>query len=453
MASLSARGETAIVLLPPGDKHSRHNPRTRMRRKQLQKGISLMLRHWHKAAWALLATPLCAFGFEAVDVLTPASNGVYPAYPSDVGAAPYAIWAQGGLMYDSNILRTTTGHNNEWVSRLGLGGRWDQRVVGRQALHLEGRVDGYVYDKFSALDNVAYAGLGEWRYEVGNDLAGAFSIGRRRYQANLAEIQRAVYDPITETHFSANGRYALGPTIGIRGAADYLEYSRPTHAFANLKTLTGLAAVEYRSALGNTLGVELQQAHGDAPVDQVIDPLRLFVNNDFHQRDVGVVGGFNVLPTMRVGGRVGRTERTYSVLPGRNFNGPTWAVLAQWFPTAKTLLAFDTAKTISSVIDIGASHVVVKGWGFGPGWAPTAKLNFQARFFRQHQVFEGDPSAQLRITRQREEIVRGYRLGAYWDYDRRISYQFSVEHGERESNTLGRNYRFNAGIAQVRWAF
>lgn len=452
MASLCTGGETAIVLLPPGDTISRHKPRTRMRRKQLQKGIPLMLRHWHKAAWALLATPLCAFGFEAVDVLTPASSGLYPAYPNEP-VPPYTIWAQGGLMYDSNILRRTTGDNGEFVSRLGVGGRWDQRVVGRQTLHLDGRIDGYIYDKFSELDNVSYAALGEWRYEVGNDLAGAFGISRRRYQANLAEIQRALYDPITETTVSANGRYALGPTVGIRGAANYVDYSRPAHAVADLKTVAGTVGVDYISALGNTLGVELTEAHGDAPVNQAVDPLGIFVNNDFHQRDVGVVGGFNVLPSLRVGGRVGRTERTYSQIPGRNFSGPTWALLAQWFPTTKTVLAFESAKTVSSVIDIGASHIVAKGWAVGPGWAPTAKLNFQARFYRQHQLFEGDPGAELGVGPERQEIIRGYRLGAYWDYDRRISYQFSVEHGERESNILGRNYRFNAGIAQVRWAF
>ena len=423
-----------------------------MPRKQLQKGLSLMLRHWHKAAWALLATPLCAFGFDAVDILTPASSGLYPAYPNEP-VPPYTLWAQGGVMYDSNILRRTTGDNNEWVSRLGVGGRWDQRVVGRQTLHLDGRVDGYIYDKFSALDNVSYAAAGEWRYEVGNDLAGAFGISRRRYQANLAEIQRAFYDPITETHVSATGRYALGPTVGIRGAANYLDYSRPALAVADLKTIAGTVGVDYISALGNTVGVELTEAHGDAPVNQAVDPLGIFVNNDFHQRDVGVVGGFNVLPTLRVGGRVGRTERTYSQLPGRNFSGPTWSLLAQWFPTTKTVLAFESAQTVSSVIDVGASHILSKGWAVGPGWAATAKLNFQARFYRQHQIFEGDPTADLGLTPVRQEIVRGYRLGAYWDYDRRISYQFSVEHGDRESNIIGRNYRFNAGIAQVRWAF
>src|SRR5213082_2110781 len=165
-----------------------------------------------RAAWLLLATPICAFAFEAVDVLTPADSGVYPAYPSEP-LPPYNLWGQFGMMYDSNILRRTTGDNHELVTRLGVGGRYDQLVVGRQALHLEGRVDGYIYDKFSELDNVAYAAAGEWRYAVGNDFAGTFDLSRRRFQANLAEIQAAIYDPITETTVGGTARYAIGPSL------------------------------------------------------------------------------------------------------------------------------------------------------------------------------------------------------------------------------------------------
>ena len=411
-----------------------------------------MSRHWHKAAWVLLAVPACALGFEAVDVLQPASSGIYPAYPSEP-FPPYTVWAQAGLMYDSNILRRTAGDNHELVSRLGVGGRYDQLVVGRQALHLEGRVDGYIYDKFSELDNVAYAAAGEWRYAVGNDFAGTFDLSRRRFQANLAEIQAAIYDPITETTVGGTARYRIGPSLGLRGGLHYIDYNRPSRAAADTKTVTGTAALEYVSSLGNTLGVEVTEAKGNAPVNQVIDPLGLFVNNDFRQYDVGVVGAFGVTPNLRVAGRVGRTQRHYTEIPGRDFNGPTWSVAAQWLPTAKTMIAFETAQTVSSIIDIGASHVVAKGWAVGPGWAATAKLNFQARFVKQHQVFEGDPTAALGVAPERQEIIRGYRFGAYWEYDRRWHYQLSFEHGDRESNILGRNYRFNAGIAQVRFVF
>jgi len=255
-----------------------------------------------RAAWLLLATPICAFAFEAVDVLTPADSGVYPAYPSEP-LPPYNLWGQFGMMYDSNILRRTTGDNHELLTRLGIGGRWDQRIVGRQGLHAEGRVDSYVYNQFGELDNIAYGGLAEWRYEVGNDLSGAIGVSRRKFQANLSEIQRPIYDPITETQFSANGRYVLGPHIGLHAGAAFIDYNRPSRAFSNTKTTIATGGIDYVTSLGNALGVEVAQAHGNAPVNQLVDPLGLFVNNDYTQRDVAVTGNIGISPTMRVAGR------------------------------------------------------------------------------------------------------------------------------------------------------
>jgi hypothetical protein len=412
-----------------------------------------LTRHWQKAAWALLAAPVCAFGFDAVDVLTPASSGLYPAYPPDP-APPYSVWAQAGLMYDSNLLRLPSGSNDDLVTRAGLGGRIDQRIVGRQTLHAEGRVDGYLYDRYSALNNVAYAGLAEWRYELGNDLAGTLTASRRRYEASLAEIQAPLYDPITETALGATARYAVGPNVRLRGGLNYVHADRPARDFVNIRTLTGVGALEYVTALNNMIGIEVQEAKGDAPVDQFVDPLRLFVNNDFRQRDVSLIGAWGASPTLHVAGRVGRTTRSYTELTGRDFSGPTWSIAAQWFPTAKTVIALESAKTLTSVIDIGgASHVVGKGWAVGPGWAVTAKLNLQARYFKQHQEFLGDPNAALGLTPIRQEEVSGVRLGAYWEYNRRLHYQLSVEHGNRDSNFAGRDYSYNAGIAQVRFVF
>lgn len=411
-----------------------------------------MFRCMLKTAWVLLLTPLCALAFEAVDVLVPASGGIYPAYPSEL-LRPYDLWAQFGMMYDTNLLRRTTGDNSELLTRLGVGGRIDQKVVGRQSVHAEARVDSYIYNKNSEIDNIGYGGLAEWRYEIGNDLAGTIGASRRRFQASLSEIQRAQYDPITETQLNATARYRVGPHIGLRGGTTYIDYNRPIRQFSNTKTLLVAGGADYVTDLGNALGIEVAEAKGDAPVNQLVDPLGIFIGNGYRQHDVGVVGTWIVSPFMRATGRVGKTTRHYTELPGRDFSGPTWNVMAQWLPTAKTMFTFESSKHVSSVIDIGPSHIVAKGYAFGPGWAPTAKLNFQARFLRQHQVFAGDPEAELGIAPLRQEFIRGYRLGSYWEYTRQVHFTFALDHGERESNILGRNYTYNAATGNVKYFF
>jgi hypothetical protein len=97
--------------------------------------------------------------------------------------------------------------------------------------------------------------------------------------------------------------------------------------------------------------------------------------------------------------------------------------------------------------------LLVRGAAFGPGWAPTEKLNFSARVYREDQLFQGDPAAVLGVAALRHEITRGWRLGSYWEYDRQVHFQFAFDHGERESNLLGRNFRYNALVANARYLF
>src|SRR5258706_2854509 len=251
----------------------------------------------------------------------------------------------------------------------------------------------------------------------------------------------------------AAARSATAPPPARRGGARSPAYTRPSRAFSNTKTVIGTAGIDYVTALGNVIGVEVAQAHGDAPVNELVDPLGQFVSNGYRQRDVGVVTTWAVSPFVRVAGRVGRPQSQYPGRPGRDLNGPTWNLLFQWLPGAKTVFVVETSKHVSSIIDIGASHIVAKDVSFGPGWAPTAKLNFQARMIRQHQVFEGDPAAALGVAPLRQEFIRGYRLGSYWAYTRHVHFTFALDHGERESNILGRNYTYNAATANVKYIF
>ena len=84
------------------------------------------------SATALLLAPLAAQAFETVDTMPYASGGRFPAYAPDE-IRPYEVFIEGGLMYDSNILRRNAGAERELVQRYGAGGRIDQRIWGRQA--------------------------------------------------------------------------------------------------------------------------------------------------------------------------------------------------------------------------------------------------------------------------------------------------------------------------------
>jgi len=405
------------------------------------------------AGLALLTFSLGAHAFRAVDELTPATSGRYPAYLTE--PLPLSLyWIQAGAMVDSNILRRTSGVPTEEVFRLGIGARKDTYIYGRQMLRLEGRVDGYKYNQFDDLSYIGYGGLAEWHYQLTNDLAGVLGASTRQYQRDISQTQTAVHDVIREHHLVANGAYTLGPSFRFRAGADLLDLKDQLARENELQTLTGILGADYVTPLGNTLGVEYRQAHGDAPVPQTIDPTGALISNDFSERAALLTASY-INPFLRFHGRAGHTERDYTQLPERNFSGTTWEATLDWLVTYKTALGFETYRVPRSLIDVAASHVVVNGVAFGPGWAPTTKLNFTARIMRERQEFGGDPRTVLApgVFPLRLEFVRLFRLGAYWEYNRQIHWQFAIDHGTRESNVLGRDYTYNAVIANVRYLF
>lgn len=408
-----------------------------------------------KTKWllALLAAPTAALAFETVDTIRWPRD--FPAY-EDTGtrAAPTEVFAHIGMMRDDNILRAETGGVGDTVTRIGAGIRHTQRVFGRQSVRLEGRADSYVYDRFGDIDHVAYGLLGEWLWEVGNQLSGTVGATRSRRNIDISEAQRAVRDMVTESRYYATAGYLVTPRFRVRGGLEHSRGERGSRGDAELQGNGVLVGAEYVSPLGNVLGVEARRTQGDAPVPEFVAPVGTFVNNDFRENELAVVGTYNIGTTLRTSGRLGKTKRDYSQIPGRDFDGSTGRATVDWLPGNKTLLSFSAYKEPRSILDVAASHLVVKGVTFGASWATTAKLVLSARWLREERDFEGDPAITLVAgTPLRSETVRLWRFAVGWEPARHWEVGFGLDKGERESNLAGRDYDFTAVTGNLTYRF
>ena len=402
----------------------------------------------------LAAAPATAPAFEAIDGIRFPSSGEFPAYPREMGTSPRNLWVQGGLLRDDNILRRDAGGvESETVARFGAGVSVDARLWGRQSIYLEARGDTYKFQKFSELDHFAYGLLGELRWEAGNQLSGTLGYGRRHYLTSLAGRLTVLRDPITANDYFASAGYRLTPRWRLHGALDRLERDRREFAAADTRVISAVGGIEYVTTSGNTIGVEARRAQGDAPVAELIDPLGIAVNNDYEERGIAGVLTYRPSEYLRVAGRLGQTERTYTELPGRNFEGTTGRLDVEWRPGNKTRLGFATYRAPRSIIDVGASHVVVSGISFGPSWAPTAKLVFGARIIKEDREYAGDPGTALGVIPLREETVRAWRFTAGWEITRHYQLAAAFETGERRANVPGIDYDFNTVMANLRYNF
>src|SRR5439155_20783560 len=111
-------------------------------------------------------------------------------------------------------------------------------------------------------------------------------------------------------------------------------------------------------------------------------------------------------------------------------------------PGNKTILGFEAYQEPRSVIDIAASHVLVKGVSFGPRWAMTNQVVLSARFARERRQFDGNPALAAGAT-LRDEVYHLIRFAVGWEPQRRWQVGLGYDHGERESNIAGRDYQVN----------
>jgi hypothetical protein len=413
-----------------------------------------MASRWLRTAWLLALTtlaPAAALAFETVDTIPWPSSGAFPAYPGTT-ERPWGFFAQGGVMNDDNVLRLSSGERSDTILRWGVGARAEQLIAGRQRVLLEALGEYYDFNTFSELDHFAYGLRGEWLWELGNQLSGTLGYRRRKRLADIGEIQAPVKDMITEDRFSFAAAYRFAADWRLTGGAEWGNAEHSTRAIADADAVTLRGGIVYVTPLANRIGLEVRRTEGEAPVDETLVGPGAFAGNEFTETEYAATLAYALGTMLRVGARLGYTERTYSLVQGRDFNGTSGRATVDWLPGAKTILSFEIFREPSAVLDTDALHVVRSGFSFGPSWAPTARLVLSARFSHEEREFEGDPTITL-ATPERDETLRFIRLGVGWEMTRNLQLSGAFDHGERDSNVTGRDYKFSAAVLNLRFVY
>jgi hypothetical protein len=418
-----------------------------------------MISRWMRAAALIALAPAAALAFEAVDTIPYPSRGGFPeAYARDP-IYPTRPSAEVGLMFDSNPFRLPEGANtrallgkperSDAIMRYGAEVHHIARVFGRQRLRVHTRGEYYDYLRYSVLDHFAYVLTGEWIWEVTNALSGTLGWDRSHGLGDPGEVQRPIKDKVTSDRLYATGGYRVTPDWRVRGGVEHAnDRRRGDRPEANSEYTTVRAGIDYITPLANAIGVEARRTEGSAPLSELFDPTGEFRNNDFTEHEVSLVLTYNLGAQLLVGGRLGRTRRSYSELPVEEFDDTSGRGRIVWRPAPKITLAFDAYKEPRAILEVDATHVVVRGMSFGPSWAPIMKLVFSAQLVNERRQFQSTADTGLPA---RDDTLRLWRLAAGWEPRRHITVGGGLEYGERTSNTLGRDYEYGAVMANVRY--
>src|SRR5262249_26901259 len=267
--------------------------------------------------------------------------------------------------------------------------------------------------------------------------------------AAITETQANRLDLVKSTTAAGTAAYLITPGLRLRGGLSGLKDERTQAVKTESNAVSGTAAVEYASPLLNPLGVEYRNTHGQAPFT-----VGTTANTDYVEQELALVATYALGAQLRMAGRLGHTSRTYDqeTSTQHNFSGPTGRMSLDWLPGYKTILGFQAYREPQSVVDVAASHMIVAGVSFGPRWAITNKAVLGALLVRERRVFDGDPSLGAGATR-RDELIHLARISFGWEPVRFWQLSAAFDHGERESNIVGRDYKFNAVMGNIAYAW
>jgi hypothetical protein len=400
---------------------------------------------------ALLALAPAANAFETVDTLPWPSTGRFPAFRGE-DVRPWSINAYGGSMYDSNVLRATDNETSDLVTRLGVGGSYGARVVGRQSIVLDGFAEYRKYSDLTQFDHWAYSARGAWLWEIGNQLSGVASVRRDQRLADLGESSADVRDLVITDAFDLSGAYRFHPDFRLTGGVATNRIEHDGRPIATERNYGARAGAEYISGLGNTLGLEYRYTTGEAPVDEFAGFGVVVPDNEYQQDEIAVTLFYSLTADLRVRGRLGHTERTYDQFPTANFSGTTGRGTIEWLPGPKTLITLEAFREPDPLIDAEALYIDRRGVAAGVAWAVTYKLVLSVRALQERRLYRGDPVVTTGLP-QRDETLHLVRFGFGWEFQRQWQFSSSLDYGTRDSNFLGRDYDYTAITANLRWQF
>jgi exopolysaccharide biosynthesis operon protein EpsL len=423
-----------------------------------------MKKHNRRIAAALmaLALPGSAFALDLTNTLHWPSTGYLPAYPAEPVEKLWNFSVSASAMRDDNFFRLSDGVNPQpilgtsdravTVGQIGAGVQADL-PLSRQRILLDARVDNYTYSHFGNLGYTGYNAGAEWRWLAGENWRGNIGARSRKYQSSFSDLQAPVQDLITENYLFASAAYILTPRWRVRGAFDYYDYDHSLAARSSLNnhTTAFTAGFDYVTPAENSLGGQVKYTDGRYPNNLLV--AATLVGSNFQEWETSGVAHWNVTGKTRLDARLGYTKRSYDQVAVRDFGGGTGRLDWDWYIAGKTLLAFAAWREIRSYQDVNASYVISKGIGIGPDWAPTAKLVFGARLFREDRSYRGDPGILLTGGTQREDKFTGLRLSVGYTPIRALELSAGFDTGKRDSNIVGRPFDYNAVSANARFMF
>ena len=360
------------------------------------------------------------------------------------------------VIHDSNLFRSSPDEGNSEVSETlthieaGIKVRYP---VSRQHFNLDFSINRNQFQRYEFLSHNGNNGQVVWNWEAGNLWQGDLGYTRSQTLASFVETQARVRDVRTQQSAFASANYTLHPDWRLHwgGRWSDLESGSSRNQFLNRDETSGVLGVDYISNADNSLGLEGQLLEARFPESGITSASNS--DDSYSQVTISSVADWKYSGNSHFRGRFGYTQRRYSELAARDFNGMTGRLTYDWSITGKTLLSVAAWREVGAASDVVSTFAVIKGSSLDVSWFPTSKIFVRGGFAHKSYDFRGDAGFVLGVIDQRKDDISSF--GASVGYNPLHNIELSLKGiiEERDSTRVGVDYNYKLITADIRINF
>ncbi len=362
------------------------------------------------------------------------------------------FFASHTFRFDNNLFRLPDGVNpniagktsrDEWfqVSSLGFN---IHKPYSLQRFELRASLNSYRYDTYTFLNFESVNYRAAWLWQLTPEFTGTLSSERNRTPAGFADYRSfANRNVITNEVQNLDARWRVFGGVFLSGALTK-SVSSNSQGFVEQPSYSSDAVrigAGYLFPSGST--IEVGQSVNSANLPGTTLNALTQTDNKYEARETELKLLWNLSGRSSLNGRLRHVSRTYSTFASRDYARNVGSLVWSWAISGKLNLDVGYLQDVDAWTARNASYRVSKRVYVAPVWSVGAKTYLSAQLSKSTGDFLG-PIAPVAMRNDKYQSLAGT---VEWRPLRSLSISAIIQKDQRDSNTLGQQFKANsAGI-------
>ncbi len=336
----------------------------------------------------------------------------------------------GGAQRSDNVLRTNFGIN--------IDKKYSLQEFKLDYSHLESK-----YDNADFLDFNSNNYKAAWLWSLTPSLRGNLSsernvdlipFGERDRNSNVKNIRTLEMQMFNFDWSPHNVWHLLGGYTKLESVNSQTFLQETSFKFNALE-----AGVMYSFPSNSYIALKMRKRNGE---NQEIN-LSNQIGKDFSENEAELSALWKPSGKSKITANIGHNVHSDDTFVLRDFSGYFGGMNYSWDASAKLNIGVGLTRRLETYQDVTSSYVVSDVLSIKPTWALTSKVTLGAYASASKRKYLGDGPSTLTATPTRVDDGFRYGFEAAWVPRNTMRFGVNLQHDERDSNFVGRDFSSN----------